>query len=309
MKDTKFYPLLTLSILLLIASFIMMCVLGYNYFNRSQPAQPIAAKTTTIAKPAMNIAEIKTRDTLQKMYDSAITGFTPNAVMDAAFKTADTAQLKTADNKLSDFYKLKNDITTLLKDSSSSAADLELARFKIKELQVRVDDLKNRNIDIENENKRLHTLLDALVKNNSSAATDTKTSMIPENNTSAVFSASELKLAAADEDNTEVSNAEETEKFVGSVVVRNTLNQGTSEVMLVLIQPDGKVLRSSWESGSFDADGGKKIYSRKIKFDYSKGEFRRLDFSVPLDSCQKGAYMLQLYSKGKIIGKAVKVIG
>ena len=127
--------------------------------------------------------------------------------------------------------------------------------------------------------------------------------------TSSVFSASELKLSAANNDDAEVANAEETEKFIGSLTVRNSLVQGIGEVMLVLIQPDGKVLRSAWESGSFDTDGGKKIYSRKIKFDYNKGEARRINFSVPADNIQKGTYTLQVYSNGKVIGRVAKVVG
>jgi hypothetical protein len=315
MKDTKFYPLLTLSIIFLLISLVMLGILGYNLYTQTEHRRElVAAKLKTVTKVADPVVD-KTRDSLQKMYAATVTNFQPDTKIDSAFKTADPAQVSLIDNKLTDYYKLRNEISTLLKDNSSTA-DLELARFKIKELQVKLDELKSRNIDIENENKRLHALLDQLPKNNNTTAavTDTRSiedapaKQVVENNSNAVFSASELKLAAADEKDAEVNNAGETEKFIGSFVVRNSLAQGTGEVMLVLIQPDGKVLRNAWESGSFDADGGKKIYSRKIRFDYNKGEAHRLNFSVPLDSCQKGTYTLQLYSKGKVIGKIVRTM-
>jgi hypothetical protein len=315
MKDTKFYPLLTLSIIFLLISLVMLGILGYNLYTQTEHRRElVAAKLKTVTKVADPVVD-KTRDSLQKMYAATITNFQPDTKIDSAFKTADPVQVSLIDNKLTDYHKLRNEISTLLKDNSSTA-DLELARFKIKELQVKLDELKSRNIDIENENKRLHALLDQLPKSNntSAAVTDTRSieeapaKQVAENNSNAVFSASELRLAAADEKDAEVNSAGETEKFIGSFVVRNSLAQGTGEVMLVLIQPDGKVLRNAWESGSFDADGGKKIYSRKIRFDYNKGEAHRLNFSVPLDSCQKGTYTLQLYSKGKVIGKIVRTM-
>lgn len=308
--------MLILSVIFLLISVVMLGILGYNVYQQTEDRKAMAAvKLKTIKKVANPVVD-KTRDSLQKMYAATVTSFHPDTQIDSAFKTADPAQVNLLDNKLTDYYKLRNEISTLLKDNSS-IADLDLARYKIKELQVKLDELKNRNIDIENENKRLHALLDQLSKNNNATAAipDTRnTEVIPvkpaiENSSSSVFSASDLRLAAANESDAEVGNAEETEKFVGSFVVRNSLTQGSSEVMLVLIQPDGKVLRNAWESGSFDADGGKKIYSRKIRFDYNRGEAHRLNFTVPLDNCQKGTYTLQLYSKGKVIGKVVRTVG
>jgi len=317
MKNTKFYPLLFLSIVFLIISFVMLCILGYNVYTQTEQRKQTASAKTTTPQKTINVVADKTRDSLQQMYAATVSNFKPDAGIDSAFKTVDTLQSSLLDNKLTDFYKLRNEISTLLKDNSS-VADLELARFKIKELQTKLDELKNRNIDIENENRRLHALLDQFSRsNNTAVTTDARTTaaeegvaktVAVESSSSAVFSASELRLAAADEKDAEVNNAEETEKFVGSFVVRNSLTQGASEIMLVLIQPDGKVLRNAWESGSFDADGGKKIYSRKIKFDYNKGDAHRLNFTVPLDSCQKGTYTLQLYSRGKVIGRAVKSV-
>lgn len=311
MKDNRFFPLLALSVLFLIVSFVLLCVLGYNFYTQDKASkQNVAA---AVASKTKNTATEKTRDTLQQMYAATVNVITPDTKIDSVFGTADSAQAGMMDNKLSDYYKLKGEINTLLKDSSSSMADLELARFKIKELQYKVDELKNRNVDVEKENKRLKALLEQFAVNNGTApfntpAANDRTALENVKSTSPVFSASDLKLAAANNDDAEVASADETEKFVGSLTVRNSLVQGMGEVMLVLIQPDGKVLRNAWESGSFDTDGGKKVYSRKIKFDYNKGEARRLNFSVPADNIQKGAYTLQVYSNGKVIGKTVKVV-
>lgn len=306
MKDNRFFPLLALSVLFLIVSFVLLCVLGYNFYTQDKASKQNAA--ASVPTKIKNTATEKTRDTLQQLYAAAVNTITPDTKIDSAFGAADSLQVGMIDNKLSDYYKLKGEINTLLKDSSSSMADLELARFKIKELQYKVDELKNRNVDVEKENKRLRALLEQFAVNNNAASPANTVAIENIKSTSPVFSASDLKLATANNDDAEVASADETEKFIGSLIVRNSLVQGMGEVMLVLIQPDGKVLRNAWESGSFDTDGGKKVYSRKIKFDYNKGEARRLNFSVPADNIQKGAYTLQVYNNGKVIGKTVRVV-
>jgi hypothetical protein len=313
-KENRFYPLLTLSVLFLVVSFVLLCILGYNFYTQQKSGKTAAA--TTAPQKILATAQEKTRDTLQQMYAATVSSLPADSTVDSAFTKTDSTQTSAFDNSLGDVYKLKTEISSLLKDSTSSTADLELARYKIKELQLKVDELKTRNIDVEKENKRLRALLEQMALNNTSntsvgtVSSNERPQQAPGNinSTSPVFSASDLELSAANSDDTEVANAEETEKFVGSLVVRNSLVQGMGEVMLVLIQPDGKVLRNAWESGSFDTDAGKKIYSRKIKFDYNKGEARRINFSVPADNIQKGTYTLQVYNNGKVIAKAAKTV-
>lgn len=311
-KENRFYPLLTLSVLFLVVSFVLLCILGYNFYTQQKSGKTAAAATAP--QKILATAQEKTRDTLQQMYAATVSSLPADSTVDSAFIKTDSTQTSAFNNSLGDVYKLKTEISSLLKDSTSSTADLELARYKIKELQLKVDELKTRNIDVEKENKRLRALLEQMALNNTSntPAGTVQSNERPQadniNSTSSVFSASDLKLSAASSDDTEVANAEQTEKFVGSLVVRNSLVQGMGEVMLVLIQPDGKVLRNAWESGSFDTDGGKKIYSRKIKFDYNKGEARRINFSVPADNTQKGTYTLQVYNNGKVIGRVAKTV-
>lgn len=312
MKDNRFYPLLTISVLFLALSFVLLCILGYNFYTQQN-----SGKTASVTKPQKTLTALqeKTRDTLKQLYTAAVNSMPADSAVDQAVTKTDSAPGSTFNNSLGDVNKLKTEISTLLRDSTSTTADLELARYKIKELQLRVDELKMRNGDVEKENRRLRMLLEQLAMNNNSLSPGNNTSPAERpapaeniNSTSAVFSASDLKLSTANGDDAEEVNADETEKFVGSLVVRNSLVQGMGEVMLVLIQPDGKVLRNAWESGSFDTDGGKKIYSRKIKFDYNKGEARRINFSVPADNIQKGTYTLQVYNNGKVIGRVAKAV-
>ncbi|MEO7522974.1 MAG: hypothetical protein ABIT58_02705, partial [Ferruginibacter sp.] len=108
----------------------------------------------------------------------------------------------------------------------------------------------------------------------------------------------------------EVNNVLQVDKFVGSFNVRNNLSQfSNTEIVVVVLQPDNKVLQASaWESGRFETKDGMKVYSCKVKFEYSKGENKRLSFSISSDKFQKGTYTMQLYSNGNLIGRATKTL-
>lgn len=307
MKDTKFYPLLAISIVLLLASFILLCILGYNFYTKSQLDQSQITKAS--AAKHTTAVNNSTRDSLQKIYAETVDQFQQSA----ASTQADSAKLN-LDTKLTDFNTLRNEIASLLKDNSS-LADLSLAKQKIGELQLKVDELRNKNIDIENENRRLSAMLaeytgnsNAVVQNNSRQTDNATRTVTERSNSELPFTASELRLSANNDNEIEVTEAEQTEKFVGSFVVKNNTSLNNAELMVVVIQPDGRVLKNAWESGSFDTNEGKKIYSRKIRFDYTKGEAKQIKFSLAADGGQKGNYTMLLYNKGKVIGKAVKVI-
>jgi hypothetical protein len=79
----------------------------------------------------------------------------------------------------------------------------------------------------------------------------------------------------------------------------------------VITQPDGQLLTSdAWESSSSidTRNEGKKRYTRKVKFEYQKGETKRLVFSLNAEDYQKGTYNLQVYHNGYMIGQANKVL-
>jgi hypothetical protein len=129
-----------------------------------------------------------------------------------------------------------------------------------------------------------------------------------------VFIASEVKIDAVETNGSaqeSTSQAKKADKFIASFIVQNRVNNFASvEVTTVLVKPDGQVLQSTvWNSGTFDArNEGKKNYTRKIKFDYEKGEQKHLLFSIDADRCQKGIYTFQVWHNGVMIGKATKTL-
>ncbi|MBP6432163.1 MAG: hypothetical protein KA319_10375, partial [Ferruginibacter sp.] len=128
---------------------------------------------------------------------------------------------------------------------------------------------------------------------------------------SGLFSASQIKVTALSaEDDKETTTAEEVEKITGSFVVKNAMPYKNAEIIIVITQPNGKVLKNSaWETGIFETkEDGRKMYSQKIKFDYSKGETKKCNFSVIADNYPKGNYTLQIYHNGVLIANSVKTL-
>ena len=312
MKDAKSLLLIVVSFLLFVVSFTLLWTWGYRIYIKS-PSDTI--KTELVRKDPAT-ANTGTRDSLQKVYSATISNLDTH--IDSAWSNADSIKNR-LDLRLGEFYRLRTEIATLLKNHGTDA-DMELARLKIAELQQRVKDLLNRNLDVEYENKKLAAVLQQLTDNAKTVAPtvqqvsyDTKVAVEKTEPPAAAFTTIDLRLAAmmtnADKEQ-ETSLAEETEKLVGSIILKSsTVQNNNAEVVVVVLQPDGQVLKNSaWESGTFLTDEGKKIYSYKLRFDYNRGEAKRLLFSLSADKYQKGNYTMQVYYNGMMIGKMLKTL-
>ena len=107
----------------------------------------------------------------------------------------------------------------------------------------------------------------------------------------------------------ETNLARKSSKLVISFTLQNNVNDYESaDVFIVVTQPDGSVLGNDiWESSSIDTyNGGRKIYSLKMPFEYHKGESKPLLLSMNPDEFMKGTYTLQIYHNGYMIGQVMK---
>ena len=315
MRDTKTSLLLILSLFLLSLSLVLLSIWGYNFYFASRNDKikndtPINIVSTV----GQNTNAI--RDSLQKIYTTTIDKL--GSRIDSTKNAADSV-IGNVDNNLAEINKLKEEIAIIFK-KNNSPADLGTAREKIDELQQKVEQLRNRNLDVEKENKRLNTLLVQLTSDKAGVEENSKhpntiARQVNENTFATPgFIASDMHLAALavndDDIEKETSEADETEKITGSFIVKSKNNTGSSaDLMVVVLQPNGKVLQNSvWESGTFDTPEGKKTYSHKVHFEYQKGEAKKLLFSLSTDKFEKGNYIFQVYYNGSVIGRMVKTL-
>jgi regulator of replication initiation timing len=307
MRDTRSLLLLLVSLLLVAVSFVLIWTWGYNYYSKKDEVK------NSIAMPDANTIAEHIRDSLQKAYTATLKEL--DTQLDSTLNNSDSLRSQ-LDVKLAEFYRLRAEITELLKNRSTNN-NYAVAKQKIGELQTKVDDLQDKNRDVENENRKLATVIEQIktAPANPPVTGKTVTQSKPAgtyNNLSQPFTASDLRLAAvmnADDNEVETNLAEKTEKLNGSFTVMNFNSQQTNaEMMVVVLKPDGRVLKTSWDSGTFSTAEGKKIYSYKFNFTYSRGESKRLLFSLKGGNLVKGNYTMEVYHNGQLIGRMVKTL-
>ncbi len=311
MREDKYDKLLNASIVLLIISAIVLAISSYKYFIKGTTSKK---SEVVYSMPPKKLSE---RDSVQEVYNATVND------IDSKLKLYPTVVSdKDAQTKLDDVNALRTEISALLKDQSNDA-NLANAKLKIEELQLKVAILQNRFTGVEAENRRLQALLTQLMSSNKSN-TVPSTSPISDKQTKVnterfvtnstygpATTASGLHLFAVVDNNNkeqETNDAEEAEKMIGTFSLKNISDKASPEVMVVVLQPDGRVLKNSvWESGTFETKEGKKVYSRKISFEPAQ-EDKQLNFSLTPDNFLKGDYTLQIWYNGKMIAKTVKTL-
>lgn len=308
MKDTR-------SLLLILLSVGLIGTWIYHFYDKTNYSQ---AKTVYIKDTTASTTTNGTETLKHQTTDSLLNG---NGMTDPYPSPNNSDSLKKQlELKLIEINKLKSDIKSILKNNRSTRADLVLARQKIVELQEKVQELTNQNNLIEVERKKLNTLfeqltreLDKLQQNvqNLNAENENLSEKIDQAN---IFVVSLIHFTTINErraDEQETSLARRADKFVGSFVLQNNLDDYmNAEVVIVITEPGGSVLQNSaWDSGSFDTKTeGKKNFTRRLRFDYVKGERKRLIFSLDAENFVEGKYVLQIWHSGLLIGETAKIL-
>jgi hypothetical protein len=311
MKDTRIYSML----LMVLSIFLCLCVV-FLVWSWSQQISQQEVSATTPAPVRATPAKASVRDSLQQMYAATVNYLNTQAM--AAPQDSSTAMPTV--NQTADFERLKTEIAALLKEKGT-ANDLDLAREKIAELQIKIAQLYSRNENVEAENRRLSALLSqmqALGNDRPLAAAvppqgANPARPAPAKGANTPLTVGDLQLQAVyinNQDEQETAVAEDAEKLNGSFVVKGQgTQQGNAVVQVVVTQPNGQVLKSNpWESGAFETTEGRKVYSYQFRFDYAKGETRPLRFSLGADRFIQGNYTMQLYYNGQVIGRLTKTL-
>jgi myosin heavy subunit len=306
MKDIR-------SLLLVLLSFGLVATWVYHFYDKSSYSRQ---KTEVATRDSSAIAN-EVRDSLQKIYSATISSM--DLRLDSSRSTSDSLHTKLV-TKVNEVNRLKTEISTILKNPKSNNAELAMARQKMNELEEIVKELRNEKSDMELEKKELTNRLDQMtgevsnLQQNIRRLDEENKSLTEKIKLASVFVASSLHFAAINvmtDKEQETSLARKADKFVASFVLQNNFNEYMSaEIMIVITQPDGNVLQSStWDSGSFDTKTeGKKNYTRKMRFDYSKGEQKALIFTLEVAKFQKGTYTLQVWHNGILVGEINKTL-
>ena len=286
----------------------------YHLYDKTQYSK---RRTEIYIKDSVAVAE-GIHDSLQKMYSNTIISL--DTRLDSTRSSSDSVKSQ-LNVKLAEIYKLKGEIDGILKNRGSSKADLNIASQKISELQNLVTELKGEKNSMEEEKKQLNNVMAQLsgeingLQQNMKRLGDENKVLTDKVNLASIFVASEIRLSPVTVKNDkeqETNVAKKASKFIISFTVQNNVNEyANTDVYIVIIQPDGKVLKNDvWESFSMETYNGNKIsYTLKQRFEYNKGEAKHMLFSLNADEYQKGDYTLRLYHNGYMIGQTVKTLG
>lgn len=308
-KRLLIFPLI--SLVLLLISFGLLSFWGYQIFYKSRNEKKSVVQKDSISSPSKPKDSLSTsngtRDSLQKMYSAAISSLDDHPGSSADPSRPDSLQEGVKINP-EDFYKLRNEISDLLRNPASNG-DLELARQKIVELQDKIQQLHDRNVNVEQENKKLNAVLSRLLKNQVKG-TFKPNIRSPQPGNVPPMIINELRLVAINVgDNSEVETtlAEQTNKFIGYFIAKNNNTYNNGEIFIVVTDPNGHVMQNSpWEAGNFETATGRKSYTCKINFDGNRPDGTRLQFTVNADNFEKGNYTVSIYYNGEVIKKLSK---
>ncbi len=302
------------SILLGMLSVGLVATWVYHLYDKTQYSK---RRTEIFIKDSTAVAQ-GIQDSLQKIYSYTINNL--DARLDSTKSTAGLlqGQLQT---KLAEINRLRIEIATILKKNNFKKEDLDLARKKTAQLQQLVEELQNKNNSIEEEKKQISAVLDKVTTQvkyleNDMQKLGKENKILAEKITLASsFVASELKLSPVTVKNDkeqETNLAKKAEKLIISFAVQNNVTDyQNADVFIVITLPNGKVLKNEdvWEATSINLQNGSRIsYTRKVRFEYLKGESKRLIFSLDAEEYLKGTYTLQLYHNGYMIGQTMKTL-
>lgn len=275
-------------------------------------------KTLYTRKPSatekVTAAETTTQDSLQRVYTSLIDDMDQRLSLTQTNADSMRGQLQV---RLQEIETLRGEITAILQNSKSSKQDLASAQSKIRQLQGMISNLEGQKNSMEEEKRQLNSTMSQLNQRVDSLTQDIRRlgdenkKLATRVNEASIFVASFIHLAGITVKNgreVETSQLKKVSKFVVSFNIQNHINdQNNAEVYVAIIQPDGNVVKNDdiWESTTTTSASGAAIsYTRKVRFDYEKGQLRELIFSVSPEDFQKGTYTMRLYHKGVNIGES-----
>jgi hypothetical protein len=301
--DRKWIVLLVMrdsrSILLLLVSLCLMGTWVYHIYDKSKYA---AVKAPSVQLPVDSSAStVHFNDSVTQLYQSAVV-----QLEDA--KLGNDSLNKELQQRMGEIDTLRIEINRMLSETYLTKEDLKKALVKIQNLQQKINQLYQPGSSSTVTSGSTRPVPDAVQQQSN---VSTKTTIVAP--VDVQLQASEIGLQAIRKPAGETTGVEgdNPEQFAVSFQLKNPTNaEGSASIYMVLKDPDGNVVQDDqWMAGMFQSktDGYLK-YSRKLNWEYSKGDTKKLTTTIPVNRIAKGGYQLQLYQNGSRIGKADLVL-
>lgn len=302
MRDRKSLFLLIVALIVVTISFVMISIWGYHFYYAKNKHTPQIAEHKT----GMIHNEVQ-EDSLQLL----VSTFNPELENDIDSALLDSSIDKNLASKIIEFNRLKSEISEIIRKKSSEK-ETSMAAEKIAQLQQSIEELKNKNDTIIQENERLNQMVKELMGKKETAISQQKS--ISKNALSNPVHAlpvlvSHLRFVAyfLNDDKAVTNMPARAERLSGSFQVNIKPFNTDNSIYVVVIQPNGKILENTGgQLKSFMSQTGKKSYSTLLHFDNKKDNGSRLSFTIDSRNFQKGKYAMQIYHQGVMIGRLTR---
>ncbi len=277
---------------------------GYLAYDKNKTGQAIKQQETKISV----IAEEKSN--LQTSFDASL------ARLDSMTTVNNGLQDQLEKRKI-DIAKIKLDIRSILNNKNSTAAELLKAKDLITSLNFKITGLEQDIARLTEENKTLTNDKVVLTQQKEKLNQDLeKTTIAKQDLEKKVDVASTLNVSnivitpvnVKSSGKEKVSTtAKRVDKLMISFDVNNRIAQtGTTDVYVLVIGPDGKVINTGTETFS-SREEGDKTFTAKLPVEIETAKKKNVEFSfAPGTAFQQGNYKILIYQNGFLIGEGAQ---
>jgi hypothetical protein len=302
MRDSK-------NLLLILVSVSLIGTWVYHLYDKSLYSNHQSA---VLVKDSLATREA-IKDSLQKLFNEK------NYELDTIKLQADSLK-GTLDSTRLKIFSLREQIAGILKNRNATKNDLKVARDLIAEYKLRIEEMKAQNTDLESERARLSVVLAQLndeMKNlhqSIQKIAEENKQLTETINEASTFIASDIRLSVVTtkpDKEVEALSAKKANKLIFSFTLQNNIAKSAYyDVYVVITQPGNKVLQTDiWGADYFvSKTEGTKSYTAKIHFEYTRGERKKIVYTLQPDNFLSGTYTMQVYQNGISLGETAKLL-
>jgi len=272
---------------------LLLCTNVYVYLQKNKTSETLVASQQMLQQADTSMAQLQSEYNASLARLDELTG--KNAQLDQQLKGKDTELAKT-----------KARIKELLTKSNATKADLEEARTLINKLNTQISGYEEQIAALKQENTQLTGQRDSVVRSN--------TELNQKVDLAKVLHASNIRLKGINlthsgrkEKETEKARRVDLLRLIFDIDENRVSESGPKDLQICITNPSNELLsNAAFGSGSFTtAEGQSKYYSISKTVNLSTGQPLQditVDWQQSSDYA-KGAYTVEIYHKGYLIGK------
>jgi len=286
---------------LLVAGILVMG--GFMIFNNSQNDEYLTKQESELAKVTTEKSD------LQSSFDASLARLDSMATTNTDLQT----KLSERDNEIA---KMKTEIRSILNNKNASSSELKRAKTLIAQLnseintmQEQIAFLTSENDSLKYEREELKAERITLIRNLDSTV-DVNSTLSNKVDIASTLNASNISITPIKVKNNGKEKVKTVAKRVDKLVVSfdvriRIIQPGTTDLYVVVIDPDGKAVTDAAGSGTFTTrEEGEKSFTAKLPVDLETSKTKNVEFGfAPGDHFKQGNYIIKIYQNGFLIGQ------